>query len=405
MFTAVAALACVAHLPSYGCVNKCCHPPHVHTESQVFYGKGNWGLELDISDFEDGEMLDVDAVFRDPVDPSSYSLYIGCGGCVENDPILAPKVEIKSYEPAVLEPFTSTRYYSVFPKEQRKYNTSLLLQSCTSKHFTIRLVDYGRSDGSTIVWAPVIGLSERETLAPLSLIQYPVFVLNNHGYAWNEQAWSYWVMLFVVAPVLIFCVWSFLKCCCCFELDVSLTPQNISYGLAILGFTAALLENFYHTVYAQHGIAVGEELSTAISVNVYSNGLGIIFCVVAWKNSSRVSMGHAGTTSACATTAAAAAGSKATGVSVCWWWCSRNQRWAVVECVVAFFFLFLFGAGFYIGPAGIFFASVFRGRKEGLLCLPCCGYAYGKGSWINRNCESTVKAEHLPVVLVVRACM
>jgi hypothetical protein len=40
-----------------------------------------------------------------------------------------------------------------------------------------------------------------------------------------------------------------------------------------------------------------------------------------------------------------------------------------------------------------------------LLCLPCCGYAYGKGSWINRNCESTVKAEHLPVVLVVRACM
>jgi hypothetical protein len=357
MLTLVSAV--VGHLPSYGCENRCCHPPYDHEDSQVFYGRGNWGLELDIADFEPGEILDIDAVFRDAVDPSTFDLYIGCGGCLATDPILAPKVAITGYEPAVLEPFTHTRYYSIFPENMRTYDTSLLA-NCTSKHFTIRLIDHGRPDGSELVWGPVIGLREDETLAPLALLQYPIFVLRNHGPYWNEQGWTYYVILFVVAPLLVVAVWASLRTC--YDLEVPRTSKKVAYTVVIVGFTAALLENLYHTVYAQVGIPVGGELSTALILNFLSNGLGILLCIAAWSSSdfNRKTMGldecrYPDCCKAC--------------TRGCWK-CSGNRWWIIGEFAAAAFFLFFFGAGFYIGPIGIFFAAIFRGQEDGL--LPTC---------------------------------
>ena len=57
------------------------------------------------------------------------------------DPIVIPPMQLHGYEPAELEPFTQQRYSSVFPKAQRKYNSSgLKYDVCDQGHFTIRLV-------------------------------------------------------------------------------------------------------------------------------------------------------------------------------------------------------------------------------------------------------------------------
>ena len=81
---ALLTLAASAHVPTYGGgVEGCYTPPHHHDISQVIYIKGSGGLEIHTEsltspiDIAGGEILDVDAVFRDEVDQSTYSLYIG----------------------------------------------------------------------------------------------------------------------------------------------------------------------------------------------------------------------------------------------------------------------------------------------------------------------------------------
>lgn len=85
-------------------------------------------------------MLDIDAVFKSKYDQSTYSLYVGCGGCVSYvDPIVIDPVALSGYTAGELEPFTQTAYFSVFNKTERKYNSSQL-ETCDQGHFTIRLV-------------------------------------------------------------------------------------------------------------------------------------------------------------------------------------------------------------------------------------------------------------------------
>ena len=80
----VLSLIASAHVPTYsGGVGQCFTPPHHHSTSQVIYIKGGGGLEVHVDsltspfDILGGEILDVDAVFRDEVDQSTYQLFIG----------------------------------------------------------------------------------------------------------------------------------------------------------------------------------------------------------------------------------------------------------------------------------------------------------------------------------------
>lgn len=85
----------VAHVPTYnGCVDNCCTPPHHHTTSQVIYLRGSGGLEIHFTDdgpfdLDGNETIDIDAVFKYEYDPSTYALYIGCGGecysCIDQE--------------------------------------------------------------------------------------------------------------------------------------------------------------------------------------------------------------------------------------------------------------------------------------------------------------------------------
>jgi hypothetical protein len=208
---ALAALVGVSHVPTYvGGAENCFTPPRHHATSQVIYLKGSGGLELHITsptepfDIPGNEIIDVDAVFKKKYDQSTYSLYVGCGGCVATqDPIVINPVTLSGYEHAEVEPFTQTVYYSVFPKAERKYNASLL-DGCSQNHFTIRVLDHNnRTGGEALVWGAVIGLGETFTF--MELLEFPIYVIRNHGDTWNGMGWTVFFSFIIWAPLF---VWS-----------------------------------------------------------------------------------------------------------------------------------------------------------------------------------------------------
>ncbi len=326
-----------SHVPTYGaCRENCCTPPRTHTTSQVIYLRGAGGLELHLKDssidIDNGELIDVDAVFRDAYDQSTFDLYIGCGGCVASeDPIVIEPVVLNGYEPVDIEPFTQTRYRSVFPKSKRKYNATQL-SSCPQEHFTIRLVDYkNRSDGSELVWAPVIGLGERFTF--LELLEFPIYILRNHGYVWNELGYTYWLWLFIGTPVLLMLLlipWYRGKENRPQKRSRMQRTREMLYMTALLGFMSAALEELTHLVYVQYGHPIGWGFWVGLFVVIgFAQGIGILFTIVAWVSMYRKS-------------------------------CASSPRWAPLEVVAGFSLFFLFGSGFFIGPTCIMMAGAIR---------------------------------------------
>lgn len=364
------------HVPTYGGgVENCFTPPHHHDTSQVIYIRGSGGLEIHCSPgdcpFGYDETLDVDAVFRDQVDQSTYDLYIGCGGCVATaDPIVIPPVQLSGYEPAVIEPFTQTRYSSVFPKAERKYDASCIHPDvCTEGHFTIRLVDYmNRTDGEPVVWGAVIGLGESFTFSELML--FPVFVLRNHGDTWNEHPWTWWVTLFLFAPLLLELVREAFAACGVavlrsglLEIDWELRCQlpvvrcsnaparAVFYELACIAFIAVMLEEFIHLNIAAQGTDGGDHgywvgLGAVI---LFSNGLPLWQVLTAWAameyRKEKPEKGHWAR------------------FRYNYWTCCASPWWAPFEIIFGFSYFLLFGAGFYIGPTLICIAGLLRLRE------------------------------------------
>ena len=320
----------------------------------------------------------MDAVFRDEVDQSTYSLYIGCGGCVSSqDPIVIAPMQLNGYQPAELEPFTQTRYSSVFPKAQRKYNSSgLRYDVCSEGHFTIRLVDHmNRTDGSTLVWGAVIGLGETFTF--LELLSFPLFVIRNHGDTWNEQAWTFWVVLFLVAPfTLVGIRWS-LKMCGFRPLEskpvkmqvkqgtrlgaafviVDQSPRVALYELALLGFLAAFLEIVIHTFYAQVGAPISYGLWVSLlGVGAFANGVPIWFVTYVW----RISVNYRRNPENRRRPQTWTCGGYFPADWHTYYMATGHPGWAPLEFLTGFSFLFFFGAGFFLGPASVMLAALFR---------------------------------------------
>lgn len=342
-----------AHVPTYtGCAENCCTPPHDHTTSQVIYLSGSGGLEIHVKsnidpfDVDGGEIINVDAVFRDEVDQSTYSLYVGCGGCVASeDPIVIPPFPLHGYEPAEVEPFTQTAYRSVFPLEERKYNTSgLRVAVCNQGHFTIRLVDYmNRTDGRPIVWAPVIGLGESFTF--MELLEFPIYILRNHGSYWNDMVYTYPLWLLLGAPLLIVGTTVALRACGvavfdanpCTRTEVaSIDPREVLYQLAIVAFAAAGLDELTHLLYAQGGNPIGYGIWVGLCVVIFlAQGAPIAFvCVVWWGLRHRNDN-----------------------------WVISSPWWAPLELLAGFGLLFFLGSGYFAGPACLMLAAIIRIRE------------------------------------------
>ena len=266
------------------------------------------------------------------------------------DPIVIAPVEISSYQHAVVEPFTHTRYRSVFAKADRKFNTSLLDPAvCDQGHFAIRVIDHhNRTDGKPIVWGAVIGLAESFTA--LELLSYPIYILRNHGDQWTDANWTIYLVSFFLAPFTIWFTRTLMKARGwrdVLELEIELKivessnetvvhvmafGRELLYELAVYAFTVAILESLIHLLFfAQPGAELGYELLTGILVILLANLLPMWQVLESWRalkfdpNS-----------------------------------CSASPLWAPIETLTGVAFLFLFGAGFFVGPACITLAGMLR---------------------------------------------
>lgn len=338
-----------AHVPTYtGGADDCFTPPHTHTTSQVLYLKGSGGLEYHIKsntdpfDIAGGEVLDVDAVFKYGYDQTTYSLFIGCGGCVPFvDPIVELPMALNGYQKGEVEPFTQTWYRSVFAKEARKYDASKLA-TCTENHFTIRVIDYHnrtQKGHEELVWGAVIGLGEQFTW--LELLMFPSYILWNHGDTWTGLWWTYFAVLALTLAASfagrIFARNAFgLRMLSAFDWQIRLEPRAWCYEFAVIGYRAAGLERLLHLIYAQ----------TQVEEFGYQFGIGVAVLLVATDIPIALT-------------------------EVIWWglyhrdeWHSFSSwKWAPLEVLTGVGWLYLFGAGFYIGPFFNILAGLLRFRE------------------------------------------
>jgi hypothetical protein len=320
------------HVPIYdNCVDNCCKPFKDVDISQVLYLKGSGGLEIHLDKLSEGQVLDVDAVFRDEVDQTTYDLYVGCGGCMPSDSIVISPYNLSGYQPVEIEPFTQTAYRSVFSKEERKFNTSSL-SACSEGHFTIRLV----TNDTSLVWGAVIGLAESFTF--LELLEFPIYILRNHGDSWNQLGYTYWILLFLVAPLFLVTGRAFYKMCCgcyipsIYDYEVT-SVREFLYELSFIGFIAATLEMLVHLVYVQVGNPVGWGFWVGLVIIIFPAALAETFLYVVWYGLRRPDTCGG---------------------------CLASPYWAPLEIVTGFTFLLLFGSGFYVGPAAIMIAGIIR---------------------------------------------
>ena len=267
------------HVPQYdGCDHNCCHPPHDPTTSQVAYLKNSGGVEYDIADLK-GEPLDFNIVLKKDYDPSVFSIYAGCGGCASSmpfnfDPPLSQPLGLaNNYPPAEFEPFTQHAYYELLPEcEACRQVLPSQLVNCSSHHVSVRLVVHDNAT-EDIVWGAVVGCEgfECERFTPLELLSFPIYVIRNHGPAWNDAAWTL-PLIAVLVPILMAIVcwvwwegwlvvyvpvgpsyprilakarpgvrWAELKAVCWVE-----SPRLMLYALATWAIIVDLLETFAH---------------------------------------------------------------------------------------------------------------------------------------------------------------
>ena len=127
----------------------------------------------------------------------------------------------------------------------------------------------------------------------------------------------------------------------------SVRPRAFFYEIAVLGFTAAALEELIHLILVQAGNPVNWGFWVGIFLVIgFAQILPILFVLLVWS-----SMNYSGQ------------GLPPAQPARCWascLACSKPAFWAPLEFFTGFSFLFLLGAGFYVGPAAIMIAALVR---------------------------------------------
>ena len=388
-------LLTLAHVPKYGTgTDNCFQPPHHHDTSQVIYLKGSGGLEIHYQGnkepFDFSTHIDFDVVLKERYDQTTYAVYVGCGGCVASvDPIVLPEpTAIDEYQEASIEPFTMTRYYSVFEEGQRrKFDADLLRPGqCDQEHWAIRLVDFhNRTEEGheTLIWGAVVGLGE--SFAWHELLSFPSYILRNHGEAWNQLGWTYpiilplvllgsfgerwarrlfgeWVYASMKRKDSIFATsrfWSRFKwrtnrfdSLSVFSDDAAggamiANPRAWCCEFAILAFVASALEELVHLMYAQWGVPLEGGFWVCLFVVILlCNGLPIgvqlwIYSRTVYRRPTPLRRNGAP-------------------------WCNDLAHpgwfWAQLLFGVVQLYAFL-GAGFYLGPGFVILDSLLRAAE------------------------------------------
>ena len=282
-----------SHVPTYGCVDNCCKPPHTLPLSQVTYHTGTGGLEIHTGDLPiERTVLNYDVTFRDRVDPSTYILRIGCSsttvkdvGCYkgERHRITAPRFYVTDYKKGVVEPFTQTHYRSAMPDDYggptRVANYSDLVDgSCLGGHFVIYLEQLPNAT-KDIVWGAVVGcegggFGECEWFTARELIEFPVYILRNHGDRWNKLGWT-WLFTLATSACIVFA----LVGCICIACDVSTHPSFTAVldNPPTFGWTWIGLGIMTHTITCGSGTCTSQDVFLSWLATLPASAIVVIF--------------------------------------------------------------------------------------------------------------------------------
>ena len=348
-------LGCRAHVPTYdGGADNCFKPPHSHKISQVVYLKGSGGLEIhfdgpsDPFDMRGGERILYDVTMKHKYDQSSYTLHVGCGGCIASiDPIVEAPVKLDGYPRSTLEPFTQTWGHHLFDKDNG-YNSENLM-TCNESHWTIRLVDYHNrtTEGhETLVWGAVLA-DPKEWFTAQELIEFPIYVLNNHGWVWSGLPGTWWIVLIWTYAGLVglslYVKWGKRERCrfegwaTHFDDNVILDPRNWLLFFSTVGWASAMIEMFAHLLYAQTHVPVAAKtLLMGLGVVFVANGFPLALTRLIWRKTV-----YGRDRRHC-------------------WPCLWDWKWGHFELVVGVSFYFLLGSGFYIGPSFMILDALVR---------------------------------------------
>ena len=127
------------------------------------------------------------------------------------------------------------------------------------------------------------------------LLEFPIYVLKNHGDTWNGHPYSYWLFLVFGAPLLINLVRETMrrlfdaKVLDPFGIDgVRVHPREYCYELSLIGFVAAALEELAHLLYAYDYLDVSHPeagfWTGLFAVVIFSNGFAILIVCLSKKN-------------------------------------------------------------------------------------------------------------------------
>ena len=238
----------------------------------------------------------------------------------------------------------------------RTYNYSAVSQpACPGGHFVIHLEQLPNAT-RPIFWSAIVGCQKDkqgpdgkddfnncESFTGEELILFPWYIYMNHGTRWNDLGWTWWVNLFLGAPLLIVVVratfWALCRKGRCNVLEYESSQPDararaLMYELAILGWTWAALEMLVHFVYSQAQEDMAYEKSSNdwfAFVILLGSGLPCLITVLCWY-----SMDHPRKR-----------------------W-TNHMPWAIVELASGVLWYFDFGAGFFLGPSATVVAALIR---------------------------------------------
>lgn len=299
-------VALTIHVPQYdGCDHNCCHPPHDPTTSQVAYLKGSGGIQYDIDEIK-GEFLYYQVVFKKPYDVSTFSVYAGCGGCASDpvhhfdQPLTLPIQQQKTYPNPKFEPFTQHSYYPLLSEGSTELQIRTdSLENCSSHHVSVRIIVHANAT-EELVWGAVVGCPnlscERYTL--LEMLSFPIYIIRNHGPAWNDAAWTLLLICAttsLVVGLVLLCTFSdpwmafkappriayYTKSNANAEAEVVVnwrdSTQLVFYALATWAMVVDILETLAHTLIAAQVVPAGDDgYTTMVSLLAYK------FLLLAW---------------------------------------------------------------------------------------------------------------------------
>lgn len=376
----------VHHVPKYdGCDHGCCHFPHGPTTSQVAYLRGSGGIEYDLHELHGEEYLDFNVVFKKEYDPTTFSVYVGCGGCASvkpfhwDEPLTLPIDLPKTYQNAKFEPFTQHAYYELLPKGAARQFDLKQLANCTSHHASVRLVAHDNVT-EDIVWGAVVGCEgwECERFTLLETMSFPIFVIRNHGRAWNDAAWTLPFFALFVAVLMVLILWwwwegvlvwyvpvspsfprqlaqmrpgtkwSELKAVCWVE-----APRLLFYTVATWAIVVDIFETFAHFLIAARVVPTGD---TGYAIFTFWFGIKwvLLLCVaIPWAAAREVPESkwrEGGWKCKCSWY-------EGLGPSSPFW---AQGFWSVPDILIAIVSLLWLGAGFFFFPVAALVAGLIR---------------------------------------------